>query len=332
MPAVEPEARYKLVGAIILGLALATAGAFVWLSRTGVASDFRFYTIYFERQSLEGLQVGGDVSMHGVKVGRVEGFSLERENINRVRVMVRVGRHTPVSTNTVAVIGRNLVTGIARVNLETPPPPGPELTETPPGEAYPVIPEGTSDLQQIAETANSAVILADSVLRSLNSVLSEENRKNFSELLVSLRTLSTGLHQRLGALDATNAALHEAARSFAKANEQVGTLAARVNDRVEPVSTEAVTTLRDTQAMLREMQSTLRTLAEVSRSLERDATTLTRRTDDTVETGALELRATARELRVGVEQLSRTLDRLQEPRSALFGPGQRQLGPGERPR
>ena len=121
----EPEARYTTVGATLLALVVAIVLAMAWLARTGARVDFRYYTIYFERQSLEGLQVGGDVNMRGVKVGRVESYSISRQNINRVQVTVRIARGSPVSTNTVAIVDRNILTGLARINLVTPGQPGP---------------------------------------------------------------------------------------------------------------------------------------------------------------------------------------------------------------
>ncbi len=209
---------------MLLTLIVAAAMASVWLSRSGVASEFRYYTIHFERQSLEGLQVGGDVNMQGIKVGRVEEFSIERGNINRVNVQIRVARRTPVSTNTLAVMSRNLLTGIARVNLETPGTPGPELEEIPDGEQYPVIAEGTSDFEQITRTANSLVITAEASLKKLDSLLDEGNRQAFSEMLAGVRDLAVGLHKRLDTIDrtantlgVTAVALTDAARSFARA-------------------------------------------------------------------------------------------------------------------
>jgi len=151
---VEPEARYTSVGATLLALVLAVVLAITWLARTGARADFRYYTIYFERQSLEGLQVGGDVNMRGVKVGRVESYTISRANINRVQVIVRVDRTTPVSTNTVAVVDRNILTGLARINLATPGDPGPELSAVQPDESYPVIPEGQSDIEQFTNAIN----------------------------------------------------------------------------------------------------------------------------------------------------------------------------------
>jgi len=333
---VEPEARYKLIGATVIALVLAAAFAFAWLTRAGVASEFRYYTIHFEKQSLEGLQLGGDVNMQGIKVGRVERISIDRGNINRVNVQVRVARRTPVSTNTLAVVARNLVTGIARINLETPGTPGPELVDIPDGENYPVITEGTSNIEQIARTANNLVISAEATLEHLGKLLDEDNRKAFSETLSGVRDLAVGLSSRLDAfdrtartLDRTAVAITETARSFQKTSETVTVVAERLGAQVGPVADQAQATLRDSQATLREVQGALRELASATRTLEREVGSLARRSGDAADIGTLELRATAQQLRTGMEALSRTLDRLQDPRATLLGPGRNQLGPGE---
>ena len=149
----EPETRYTVIGAVVLALIGAAVAGYLWLSSSGRASDFRFYTVYFERQSLSGLQVGGNVNMRGITVGRVEAYSLSRDNINRVKVDVRVQRDTPVRENTKAAVSRNVLTGIAHINLDTPDGAGPGTDQNvPDGERFPVIAEGTSNLDQIADS------------------------------------------------------------------------------------------------------------------------------------------------------------------------------------
>jgi phospholipid/cholesterol/gamma-HCH transport system substrate-binding protein len=191
----EPEARFTAIGAILLALLLAAAAATVWLTRSGPRSDFRYYTIYFERQSLQGLQVGGDVEIRGVQVGRVERFSIARDNINRVQVTIRIDGRTPVSTNTVAVVGRKLLTGLARIDLVTPGRPGPELTAVNAGERYPVIAEGQSDLEQIADAVNGLAAKGASVLKSVDELLNAENRDAIAETLASIRGMADAIRK-----------------------------------------------------------------------------------------------------------------------------------------
>lgn len=332
----EPDTRHTLIGAAILALAAAAVWSVLWLSQTGNSSDFRFYTIYFERQSLDGLQVGGDVTMRGVKVGRVEGYTLSRNNINRVRVQIRIARETPVSDNTLAVVTRNLVTGIARIKLDTPGTPGPELTTIAEGETHPVIPEGTSDLDQIADAASRLAVSADALMVNLNRFLDGETAGNLNATLVAFRDLAQGLETRLQALDRATAGIERAATGFSRSSEAVTRSVEAVAAQVAPLAGEIGDTVRDARA-------SLRTLNEVARSLETEVRkavsgfedqgrSIARRTEDAVDAGLLDLRATTEELRARIESATRTLERLQDPRGLLFGPADKQLGPGERRR
>ena len=342
----EPESRYTLIGAIVLALVLAMAAGFVWLSSAGAASDYRFYAIRFEHQSLEGLQVGGDVNMRGVKVGRVERYTIDAGNINRVEVIVRVARKTPVRQNTVAVVARNFVTGIARNDLVTPGTPGPELMEVAEGDRYPVIPEGSSDFEQIAESANRLALAGERALSNVNSLLTPANQKAFSEMLAGVRDLTIGLNQRLGAVDAAVRGVQESAAALRTTGDRIAVSVERAAGQVEPLAqradallrastetmTEARGALQEGRAALGDGQATLREFARAARALESQAAQLGRRTDDALDGGMLELRATAQEVRRTAELLSATLDRLADPRAALLGPGEAQLGPGERRR
>src|SRR5919109_2184404 len=171
----EPEARFTAIGAILLLLLAAVAAATVWLTRSGPRSEYRYYTIYFERQSLHGLQLGGDVEMRGVQVGRVKRFSLARDNSKRVQVTIRVDARTPVSTNTTAVVSRKILTSVARIDLVTAGDPRPQLTAVDAGEKYPVIAEGQSDLEQIADVVSRMAVTGTSVLESVDELLNQDN-------------------------------------------------------------------------------------------------------------------------------------------------------------
>lgn len=314
----EPEARYTTVGATLLALVVAVVLAMTWLARTGARADFRYYTIYFERQSLEGLQIGGDVNMRGVKVGRVESYSISRQNINRVQVTVRIDRNSPVSTNTVAIVDRNILTGLARINLATPGQPGPELAEVPTGESYPVIPEGESDIEQLTGAMNRLAITGAKALTNMEELLNQENREAFGATLANLRQISGALSKRMGRLDEVADALAKSAVEFGKSSRDIAVAVQRVSAGAQPA--------------IKQADATLRELARAVQALERETTALAKRLEQATDSGAHEIRATAQELRSSAEILSRAADRLQDPRAVIFGPSAAQLGPGERMR
>jgi len=289
----EPEARYTAIGAVLVLLILALAASAVWLTRSGARAEMRRYTVYFEHQSLEGVQVGSAVEMRGIQVGRVERLAIQRENINRVQVTLRIYGRTPVSDNTVAVVNRKLVTGLARIALATPGAPGPELIAAQPGERYPVIAEGQSDLEQFSDALNRLTITGTGALAGVNELLSEQNRKEIMATVAALR----GMSQNIAA----------AADDLAKSGRQVAASAQKGGDSAAAIAAQGGDTLRE--------------ISRAAEALERAASI-----------GTNEFRATAQELRSSAETVSRAADRLDDPRSLLFGPNPQQLGPGEKRR
>ena len=310
----EPEVRYTLVGAALLGLLLALALTMVWLTRGGPSADLRYYTIHFEHASLEGLQVGGDINMRGIKVGRVEDYSISRDNINRVNVTVRTDRKSPVSDNTVATIGRNILTGLASISLVTPGAPGPELTKIAPGEEYPVIAEGESS--ELSSAVDRFALAGASAFDSIDRLLNKENREAFAAMLASLRQLSGALSQRVGKLDAVADALVRNSNEFAKSSREIAAAVDRVSASAQPVASLAEATLRD--------------VSHAAQSLEHETSAVAMKLDGAADSSALEISATARELRATAEILARAADQLKDPRALILGPSPAQLGPGEK--
>jgi phospholipid/cholesterol/gamma-HCH transport system substrate-binding protein len=311
----EPEVRYTYVGAALVALVAALVFGFLWLTEAAKRDEFRTYTIFFQRQPLDGLQVGGDVTMRGIKVGQVMGYELSPTQINQVRVTVRIDRDAPVADNSFAVVSRNLVTGLARISIVTPLPAGPLLTMAAPGERHPVIKEGTSAAEQLQDAASRAAAAGTIALERMNEVLDDKNRKAFADTLANMRDLTAGLNQRLARIDDAVASLIRSADNFGRSGERIAASVERVAGDVGPVAKEAERTLREVTA----------TVA----SIQRDATNLAQQLESATGSTALELRATAQELRTTADLLDRTLDRLRDPRAVIFGPNPAALGPGE---
>jgi len=310
----ESEARYTLVGATLIALVVAAVAAVVWLKGAGSREGVDRYTIYFQRQSLDGLQVGADVTMLGVSVGRVEAYTVDRRTMNRVRVTIRVSSLTPVTPQTEAIVQRNILTGIARIALTPPAGASPALlTAISPGEDFPVIPEGQSDLDQFAGAANRVAKSGALALDNFNEVLSVENRAAVTQTLANLRDITTTVNARM---DELTLALTRSAADVGRASRDIAEQVRHVQAAATPAAGQLEATLRDAS----------RTLERV----ERESTAVVRRLDAAIEVGTLELGATSREIRASAEILARTVDRVGDPRALLFGPSERQLGPGER--
>lgn len=326
----EAEARYTLVGAGVLLLVAALVAGIVWLKNVGGQGQFERYTIHFEHQPLDGLEVGADVTLRGIKVGRVEDYALDDDKLNRVRVEIRVDARAPIHTNTVAVVTRNFVTGIAAITLITREPPGPPLTEVAEGERYPLIGEGRSDLEEIAGRVNKVGEMASVALNNLNQLLDAENRAAVSETIRNLRDLSRGLNQRLGALDQTLQRIDGAIGEFGRAATNVGRSGDRIAGTAERGLQGLDGTLAEVERTLAGAREAMQSVAASSDAIQRQAVASAQRLEDTATSVDDQLGAALGELRLSIEAATRVLDRLREPRAALLGPGEKQLGPGEK--
>lgn len=326
----EAEARYTFVGASVLVLVAALVAAVVWLAGVGGRGNYERYAIHFEKQALDGLEIGADVRLRGIKVGRVEDYALWGTTSNRVRVAVRIDRRAPVRTNTVAVVTRNFVTGIAAITLVNPDPQGFELEVVPDGEIYPVITEGRSDLDEIAGRVNKVGEMASVALTNINELLDAENRAAMLDTVRNLRDLSAGLKARLGALDTTLARVGAAATQVGTGAAELGRAGTRIATVTERGGERLDGTLAEAERALVEARKALQQVAQSSAAIQQQTVATARRLEDTAANADDQLGAAMTELRVSVEAATRVLDRLREPRSALFGPNKSQLGPGEK--
>lgn len=325
----EAEARYTYVGAAVLALVAALVAGIFWLKGVAGEGNFDHYAIYFEEQALDGLEVGGEVSLRGIKVGRVVDYRLSDDKLNRVRVEVRVDKRVPVRTNTVAVVTRNFVTGIAGIALVNRLPAGPPLTEVPPGDALPVIAEGQSDLDEITGRVNQVGELASSALTNVNHMLSPDNRREAMEAVRGLRDLTAGLSQRLVALDRTLASTRTAATALGAAATHLGESGERVARVAEGTGERLAATMSQADLALADARGAMGRVASTLDRMERQAGSTAQRMEATAAQVDDALSATTAELRLSLEATSRVLDRLRDPRAALLGPGPAQLGPGE---
>jgi phospholipid/cholesterol/gamma-HCH transport system substrate-binding protein len=304
--------------------------AVVWLKNIGGRDDFHRYTIYFEHQSLDGLEVGGEVSLRGIRVGRVEDYTMAGQALNRVRVDVRIDHRAPVFTGTRAVVTRNFVTGIAAIALVNPDQPGAPLVTVPPNEQYPVIAEGQSDLEEITGRVNQVGEMASAALTNINALLNQENRDALMASVRSLRELSVAMQKRLDTLDGT-------LQQVGSAAGQVGTAAQKLSDSGERVAGVAEKglqrldgTVEQAERTMVDAQRALQRVAEATDAVQKQAVTTARRLEDTASGVDQQLEAAVSELRLSTEAVARTMDRLRDPKAALLGPGNGQLGPGEK--
>ncbi|MES2370516.1 MlaD family protein [Thiobacillus thioparus] len=312
----ETEGRYTLVGAVVLAVVALLTLAIVWLTGAADTIAYQTYTIYFKEQSLDGLAVGSPVKMRGIKVGVVDGYRFSNKQEEAVAVTARIDEGVPVHSGATAFIKRNLVTGIAAVEITNGPIEGPLLSKTPDGERYPVIAEGSSDIDKVATALSRLAVNGAQVLEKMNTLLSDENQHAISQTLANLNELSRHLATNKQDLTAAVRSIRDASDEFRLAGASIGQAATRAEVSIASVGQNADAALKEaTVAMVK---------------LQRDASLISQQVQQLSESGTLELNSVSRDVRTSADMLTTAGQRLSNPRTILFGPDKKQLGPGEK--
>ena len=312
----EAEARYTLVGMMVVGVVAALAVALVWLAGAADHIAYQTYTIYFRQQSMDGLAVGSPVKMRGIKVGVVDGYRFAQGNEESVSVTVKVDAGVPVRSSAHAYVKRNLVTGIAAVEIANRDNTSPMLKDVAQGERYPVIAEGRSDLDKVATAVSRLAENGAQVLDRMNTLLSDENQRAISQTIHNLNELSGHLAANKQSLDAAVQGIKDASDEFRFAGASISQAATRAEGSIQGVGQNASVALKEA--------------ARAMEKLQKESALISNKIQELSETGTLELTNVGRDVRAGADALTTAGQHLSNPRAILFGPGKQQLGPGEK--
>lgn len=312
----ETEGRYTLVGTLVLMVIALLAAAIVWLAGAADHIAYQTYTVYFKQQSLDGLAVGSPVKMRGIKVGVVDGYRFAQGGDEAVSVTARIDEGVPVYTGAAAYIKRNLVTGIASVEINNGPSDSPLLKEVPKGERYPVIAESRSDFDKVATAVSQLAENGGLVLEKMNTLLSDDNQRALSQTLANLNELSGHLAANKKSLDGVMQGIRDASDEFRFAGASISQAATRAEGSIVGVGHNADAALKETIVALGKLQ--------------RDASVISERIQQLSETGTIEMTNVSRDVRTSADTLTTAGQRLSSPRAILFGPSSQQLGPGEK--
>lgn len=311
----ESEARYTLVGTIVLLTSLLLIAGVLWLGGGADRVSYRHYTIYFTHQSMDGLDVSSAVKMRGIKVGVVDSYRFAGGGQDAVRMDIKVAQDTPIRSNAEAIVKRNIVTGVATIEIRNPDATSPLLTKVLPNEQYPVIAEGKSDLDNVANALSKMASNGAQVLDKVNLLLSDTNRKNIADTIQNLQAISTNLADNKQALNTALLSIHKAAGEFGTASSSVTRAAHSAEASMLDISKNADIALRQATSTMLNLQ---RQTTQASDSLQGLA-----------EVGTMEFTAISRDLHNSADAVSTAGQSLSNPRGVLFGTGKPQPGPGE---
>lgn len=130
--------------------------------------------------------------MRGINVGSVTAINLVPDALD-TSVTIRLDAHTPVDSDTRAIVERNILTGLATIELSSEDSGHATPLKTESGEEFPIIPEGTGKLAIITRSLTDVLKSLDIALIRISETLSAENQHSITSTLSSVKHLSESL-------------------------------------------------------------------------------------------------------------------------------------------
>lgn len=268
------------------------------------------FTIDFLETSVHGLMVGSPVKYLGVEIGKVVRVEVNPENLDSVRVTVKIQKGIPIKTNMTAVLAYVGLTGQKYVEISGGTPEAENLR--PHGE----IPMGRG----LGEKAEDIVSNIEVAAKRINDLLAPENLKKFQGILENAERSSGAL---ASVLESRRASLDNALAGFEKTSVEL----ARVAQTLGPISEDLGTLVRNfdagTQSALGNISQRFsseelgQVIQDVGSFLDTASVSLKKVESVLLEQQA-ELNRTFAALGIAVENLSRFSREISEDPSALL--------------
>lgn len=297
--------------ATVLGVTAA-----LWLAKAGPADSYAYYTIYFKQQSLEGLQNNSWVTMKGIRVGTVESVQIAPNNIEQVKVTVKLENGTPVKTDSRAVLGRNLLTGFANIDLTSSSNQAALLKDVLPGEENPIIPEGASKLDLAAQNIPEVIKDVGEALKRVQVLLSDENLESVGRSVQNIET--------------TTAVFAKNAKSLDETLKHAGELVGDLREMSRSITSVARSSSEEIDHLSAKVQSSLDQLAGLLDGLKQEVGRMANVLKSSAQVVVQDINGVAEGIKQAAQAFTKTSDSLGDLRSIVTGPSEKALGPGER--
>jgi phospholipid/cholesterol/gamma-HCH transport system substrate-binding protein len=301
------------VGLFVLVFTVALLGFGFWLAKYGFEQKYTYYYLYFS-EPVDGLTMDSSVKLKGVDVGKVSKIEVLPDDVEHIRVLIRLKEGTPVTEGMYAVLKLQGITGLSYVEIEGGKRGAKMLVND--GKEYPAIPTRPSLSYRLTQQAPALLSKMGEAVDRLNKILSERNRKQIDTIL----------------------------DNTARATER----AIAVEDRIIALATDFNTTLQHfdqrADALEKEiagvtgvLHDQLPPVMESIRSAGENIATVAKGIDTRLRRGEYDLRRIVRPIKVDLSELSYRYQELaeelkslsQHPSSLLFGGAQPPKGPGE---
>ena len=312
--------NYMMVGFFVLLFTLLALGFGFWLAKYGFEEKYDYYYLYFN-EPVDGLTLDSSVKLKGVDVGKVDSIEIDPDNIERIRVTIRLREGTPIVRGMYALLKLQGITGLSYVQIEGGKRGAPRLSAAQ-GE-FPVIPTRESLIHQLSKEAPQLLDRLQSASQALEKIFSEHNQHQISRILdntAEATAKATRVEERILSLsDEFNRTLKHFDRKAGEVTDAVHQVTRTLNEKLPKL-------LDQVDQAGQEVSLAGHHISELARGIDRR-----------LKRGDYDLRKMIRPIQIDIRELSYSYQELSEdlkalsrhPSSIIFGSGHPPKGPGE---
>jgi phospholipid/cholesterol/gamma-HCH transport system substrate-binding protein len=222
----ETRANFVTVGLFTL-IVLAAGFAFIyWVARVDETTNLVPLNLRIEG-SITGLGEGADVLFNGIKVGRVDRVTFDKQDPRIVYAMTSIKADTPVRSDSEVTIGSQGLAGVAYVSIKGGSPDAPLVLTAASGKT-PMLDVGPGSAADVMETVREVAGRADKVMASLQQFI-DETRGPLSKTVANTEKFSAALARNADDVDKVMNDMSELSARLNAASARVDTVLAKLD-------------------------------------------------------------------------------------------------------
>ena len=305
--------NYTVVGIFVLIFATGMVWFAFWLAKYGLQKEFDYYKVQMS-ESVSGLSKDSTVKLHGVDVGSISEITINPKDIEKVEIILKINRGTPIKEDMVVFTEMYGVTGISYIQIDG----GTNGAKTlePTEDHIPVISTAPSWLNKTTKGLGTLADRITLLVDKSQKLLSEKNIETLGKVFDNTEKITAKAEEveqkAINSLEEVDITLREFRASMDKINDKLTSVTEDFTD-IKKVANPAIVKLMETSRNFN------RVTLKVEKSLDR---------------GDYNLKKIFEPMLVEVEVLSHQINDLaqqleQSPNDLLFKGRTPRRGPGE---
>ena len=305
--------NYTVVGIFVLIFATGMVWFAFWLAKYGLQKEFDYYKVQMS-ESVSGLSKDSTVKLHGVDVGSISEITINPKDIEKVEIILKINRGTPIKEDMVVFTEMYGVTGISYIQIDG----GTNGAKTlePTEDHIPVISTAPSWLNKTTKGLGTLADRITLLVDKSQKLLSEKNIETLGKVFDNTEKITAKAEEveqkAINSLEEVDITLREFRASMDKINDKLTSVTEDFTD-IKKVANPAIVKLMETSDNFNHVT------LKVEKSLDR---------------GDYNLKKIFEPMLVEVEVLSHQINDLaqqleQSPNDLLFKGRTPRRGPGE---